>query len=125
MKDLHRPGSVQECRLRFLEWSLGQGIEPSLLRPEVIAWRVAGDFDPELVARASLGARRRPGARTAAYRVGVCGDSPGRLRRHDAVREGTLIDLAANRGAAATARGLVQRHAVTRRPLEVAPQMSA
>jgi hypothetical protein len=125
MKDLHRPGSVQECRLRFLEWSLGQGIEPSLLRPEVIAWRVEGDFDPDVLARAILGTWRRHDALTATYHFGVFGDSPGQLLRHDAVPEVTLIDLAANPDAAATARALVQRHAVTRRPLEVAPQMSA
>jgi condensation domain-containing protein len=119
-----RPGSVQECRLRFEEWAASQNVELAW-NQKVITWRLVGDFAPQIMAEAIAQTWQRQDALTATYHFGIFGESPGQLLRPDAPPEVRLSDVSSETDAAAAARVLVQRHGRERRPFTAAPQISA
>jgi Condensation domain len=123
-QQFRRPGSVQECRLRFEQWAASQNVELAW-NQEVITWRFAGDFAPEAMAEAIRQTWQRHDALTATYHFAVFGDSPGQLLRPDAPPQVRFTDVSGQADAAAAAGALVRQHSRERRPFTEAPQMSA
>lgn len=115
-----KPGSVQEYRLRCLEWAAKERFNLTM-HHDVIAWRVRGEFDPETFATALRQTAQRHDALTATYAFKVFGESPAQVMRPDVLPAVQLLSTRTEEAA----RDAVRQHAALARPVDFAPQLSS
>lgn len=124
----YRPvGSVQECRLRFLDWAQSKGLNTSV-QDATISWRFRGQFDSTLMAKAIQRVWERHDALTATYHRLGFGDAPAQVLRRDSppvvitteLEEGGTVQSRVR-----AARTMLEGVSGKRMPLEKAPQLAA